>query len=207
MLLYKLVMPNPDPSDTLIRLVRSTAYATSPGHAEKIRALAAVSSVGAAAYAQTRKQAERVTGRAGRGEVRKPKPLSEDNEAAIFRFHAADATLMIRAMVGAAAADGEIDGREKQRLLGYLRDSGANPAEIRFAQAQAGHAATVEELASAVTSRETAVEVYAAALLVADGGSFTTRQYLGRLAAALKLDKEFVANLHAQWGDREPFVY
>ena len=192
-----------DPNTLLLRLVRGTTFAASPDHADKIRALSTVSAVGAAAYAHTRARTRRPAPH--RPPANAAAPLSEDTEAAIFAFHAMDAGSMIRAMVAAAAVDDETSRvQENRRILAFLRDAGASPGQIEFAQSQMQHAATVVDLARGVTSHETAVEIYAAALLATNGATPETRRFLGDLAGALKLDPGFVADLHAQWGDPPP---
>ncbi len=46
------------------------------------------------------------------------------------------AMIMIRAMITAAKADGEIDPQEKQRILGRLEEAGADPDAQAFVQAE-----------------------------------------------------------------------
>jgi uncharacterized membrane protein YebE (DUF533 family) len=190
-----------DPNDTLVRLVRGTVYDSAPHQVAKLRALSGVSAIGAAAYARAR------ASRAPATRTAKPSaaPVSVDNEPAIvMRFHAAAATTMIQAMIAAAAADGEIDDLENRRILGYLRDSDATPEELAFARKAMEHPVTAEALAEGVDGGETAIEIYAAALLASQAATAGGRLFLARLSRALKLDRAFVTKLHASWGDPPP---
>ncbi len=131
-------------------------------------------------------------------------PLSEDSTAAIFRFHAADAEQVIRVMIAAASADGVVDERERRRIADYLSDAGSTPAEMSYANEQLRKPAMPHDFAGAVTSREVAIELYAAALLVAAEETPGNRAFQGSLASALQLEPKFVADLHAAWGMSPP---
>jgi uncharacterized membrane protein YebE (DUF533 family) len=131
-------------------------------------------------------------------------PLSEDTTAALVQLKAIDAETMVRAMIAAAAADGEIDNREESRILRYLRDAGATPAEYAYAKAEMQRPASPDELAANVSGTEAAVEIYAAALLATQAATPGGRDFLARLATALTLPTDFVADLHASWGDPAP---
>lgn len=190
-----------DPVEMLYRIVRRAGLDSAVYRTGKIRALSAVSAVASAAASRpARRPSKGATPRAA------PTPLSEDTTAAVVRFRAADAELVIRTMIAAAAADGEIDVSEARRIVTYLRDSGGTPAKLAFAERETERPAAPEALAQAVVSRETAVELYAAALLVTAATTPGTREFLARLARALKLDPQFVAGLHTGWGDPPPLA-
>lgn len=188
-----------DPVEMLYRIVRRAGLDSAVYRTGKIRVLSGVSAVASAASSRAARHSLRAA-----ASVDATTPLSEDTTAAVVRFRAADAELVIRAMIAAAAADGEIDERERRRIVGYLRDSGGTPAELDFAERETQHPTAPEDLARSVGSREIAVEIYAAALLVTAATSPETRAFLSRLAAALQLDPKFVAGLHAAWGDPPP---
>jgi uncharacterized membrane protein YebE (DUF533 family) len=123
-------------------------------------------------------------------------------EAAAYRTDdaAADpqsrATVMIRAMIDAAKADGEIDPQERQRILGRLDDAGADPDARAFvADAMAGPG-DLNAIIAAVDSPHTAVEVYAASLFAIDVDTPAEAAYMRRLATGLGLDPVLVRALH-----------
>lgn len=191
-----------EPDDLLSRLIRATARDSGAHRTGKIRALARVSAVGSVASSRAARQPTRVAA------VDPPDdamvPLSEDTTAAVVRFRAADAELIIRAMVAAAAADCDIDQSEVRRIASHLRDSGSTAAELEFVEQETQHPSAPEDLARGITSREIAVELYAAALLVTAATTPGTRAFLARLSQALGLEAKFVAELHAAWGDPPP---
>jgi uncharacterized membrane protein YebE (DUF533 family) len=186
-----------DPNDTLVRLLRGAVHSASPGRVAGIRATAPSSSIAAAAAALRRPPSPRAHA-ADRG------VSIDDAPAAVFRFHAADAMTIIRAMIAASAADGEIDAGENRRILDWLRLAGGTPEDEAFVLQQETHPAAVEDLARGVTQRETAVEIYAASLLATGAATDGSRRFLRQLAAALRLDPPFIAALHASWSDPPP---
>lgn len=185
-----------DPNDTLARLLHGAVHSVSPGRVAGIRAAAPASGIATAAAA-LRPLRTRPRGAPAQAGL-------DETPAVVFRFHAADATTIIRAMIAAAAADGEIDAGEDRRIAGWLGTAGGTPADLEFVRQQRAHPAEVEDLVRGVVSRETAVEIYAAALLTTEAATDGSRRFLRRLAAALRLDPAFVAGLHASWGDPPP---
>ncbi|HEX9461133.1 MAG TPA: DUF533 domain-containing protein [Alphaproteobacteria bacterium] len=188
----------------MVRLIRGTTYESAAHHVNKAKALSPFSAVAAAAY--SRMAGDQSDRRGGR--QRKPAdqatPSLDDEEAVRVDFHAADARLIIRTMIAALAAAGESEARERERILAYLRDTGGTAAELAFAEHEMRHPASAEDLARSVASRETAVEIYAAALLATNAAKESSRVFLARLAAALRLEPEFVRDLHAKWDDPPP---
>lgn len=111
--------------------------------------------------------------------------------------------LVLRAMIGAAQADGRIDDAEMTRILGHLGREDATEAEIAEARAEAAKPVDVEAIGRAVTRPEVGTEVYLAALLAVEVESEAERDYLRRLAAALKLEPALVRRLHRMTGAPE----
>ena len=100
-----------------------------------------------------------------------------------------DALLFIRAMIAAMASDGHIDEDERSRIVDGLRQAGVNDEEAGWLDREIAKPATVEELASAAASPEKAAQVYAAARLAIEPDTVQEREFLMRLAEALKLDE------------------
>lgn len=112
--------------------------------------------------------------------------------------------VLVRAMVGAAKADGHVDAAEQQRLFSeverlgldgeakaYVFDLLAQPVDV---------ASTTQALASAVVTPEQAAEVYLASRLAIDPDVAIERAYLDALAARLKLPAELRTHLDATAG-------
>lgn len=107
------------------------------------------------------------------------------------------AKLMIRAMIQAAKADGEIDDKERQTILDHLSD--ASDEEIAFVKAELDGPIDITALANA-TSDHMKSQVYSAALLPITVDTEAEKQYLANLAAALGLETEKVAQIHETMG-------
>lgn len=121
--------------------------------------------------------------------------------AAASEAAAADlALLTIRAMIGAAKADGEIDANERARIIGKLAANGGTDEEQAFLATEMESPLDIEALASAATTPEVAVQVYSASLMAIEADTPAEVSYLMRLAAALKLDAGTVASVHATLG-------
>ena len=107
------------------------------------------------------------------------------------------AVLYIRAMIAAAAADGRIDAKEQQKILGGLQQAGMNEAAQQFLSNEISNPATVEDLAAAVSSPQDAVQVYTAARVAVDVDSDEEHEFLAQLAEALGIDAKLAAQVDA----------
>lgn len=102
---------------------------------------------------------------------------------------------IMRAMIGAAKADGRVDSNETQRILGHLESQGLDANEKSLLMQELANAQDVASIAAGVSSPEQAAEIYLAALLVCDSQCAAEQAYLSQLAAALKLDAAFTQAL------------
>ena len=100
-----------------------------------------------------------------------------------------DALLYLRAMVAAAAADGQIDAAERARIAQGMRQAGIDEEATRWLESELAAPADVEELAAGVGTPEKAAQVYTAARLAIDPDSIQERTFLTNLAQALDLDQ------------------
>lgn len=112
-----------------------------------------------------------------------------------------NAKLMIRAMIQAAKADGEIDAAERAAILSHLGD--ASPEEIAFVTAALDAPADVMALAAEV-GEHARTQVYSAALMAIQVDTDAEKAYLRGLASALGLDGAAVAAIHAGAGKPQP---
>lgn len=108
-----------------------------------------------------------------------------------------NARLMIRAMIQAAKADGQIDAAEREIILSHLSD--ASDEEIAFVEAEFDAPADPVALAQGVADTAKA-QVYSTSLMVMTVDTDAERIYLRNLAGALHLDAATVAQLHKQMG-------
>ena len=107
------------------------------------------------------------------------------------------ATLYIKAMIAAAAADGRIDDGEMEKIMGGIKQGGMDAHAEEFLAAELNTPATVDELAAACTSSEQAVQVYTAARLAItpDGGAEDA--FLAALGDKLGIDSTLAAHIDA----------
>lgn len=108
------------------------------------------------------------------------------------------AILYIRAMIGAAAADGRIDAAEQGKILGGLKQAGLGAEAEEFLANELNNPATASDLAAAVASPEQAVQVYTAARIAIDVDDRSEAQFLADLAASLGIDRNLMAHIEEQ---------
>ena len=101
----------------------------------------------------------------------------------------ARAEILIRAMVAAAKADGEINDAE-MALIKAHRATSSEALQVAMDQP-----ANPRDIAALSDSPQAAREIYAVSCRVADGLSPKERDYLDHLAMALDLDPEIAAQL------------
>lgn len=124
---------------------------------------------------------------AARGDMQaRPTP---DQEAA--------AALMLRAMIQAAKADGEIDPNEQKRLMERLGD--ADQAELDFVREQLRAPVDIDGLVRD-TPRGMEQALYAMSLMGIDLDNNAEAQYLDRLANGLGIGKSAANQIHEQMG-------
>jgi uncharacterized membrane protein YebE (DUF533 family) len=120
-------------------------------------------------------------------------PASAMNEAS--------ARLMIRAMIMAAKADGEIDAEERAKIMDHLGD--ASDEETAFVEAALD--APVDATALARDAGETMREqVYSTSLMAILVDTPAEQAYLAQLGQALGLSAAARATLHAAMGRPAP---
>jgi uncharacterized membrane protein YebE (DUF533 family) len=112
--------------------------------------------------------------------------------------------ILLQAMISAAKADGQIDGREMDRILGKLDEAGADAEAKDFVLAEMRRPLDLDALVAQVEAPDLAAEVYAASLLAIEVDTQAERAYLDRLATALKLDQATRGHLHAALGVTPP---
>jgi len=104
---------------------------------------------------------------------------------------------LLRAMIGAAKADGRIDDLEQRRILQHLDTREVTQADRDFVHQELLEPLDVEAIVGSATCPETAAELYAASLMAIDPGRPAEQGYLAMLAARLELAPELVSHLHA----------
>lgn len=190
-------------------LIRNAVDRPVPSRVARVDGAAAVTRIGAAACRH-------------HGRRRRPDEDGEDDDAAdnpsggheplltpgtltaLQEIRAADAEIMIRAMIAAAKCDGTIDAEERRRIFTELNELGADPEDRALMQRLMDEPLDLEDLFARVQTPEMALEVYTASLLAIDVDQPVERSYLATVARRLKLDPAVVERLHRQFGDPPP---
>lgn len=108
------------------------------------------------------------------------------------------AMLLVRAMVLAAAADGEVDADERAAILSRLQEVGLSSEDRAFVAHELDTPASPESLFRQVDSPELARQVYAVSLLAIDVDHPAESAYLEFLRRRLGLDEETVASIQEE---------
>ena len=107
-------------------------------------------------------------------------------------------SIILRTMIAAAAADGEITEEEKQAIM---QEAGDNPELAQWIAQEMQNPASVQQIASAVgNDTALAANVYLAARLVCKDLDRKEIVFLANLATALGLDDALVEQLEKQAG-------
>jgi uncharacterized membrane protein YebE (DUF533 family) len=105
---------------------------------------------------------------------------------------------LIRAMIGAARADGHIDAAERARIFDQVEKAGLDAEAKAFVFDTIDAPIGVREVAAASRTQEQAAELYLASRLAVDPDEPAERAYLQALAHRLQLPAELVAHLDRQ---------
>jgi uncharacterized membrane protein YebE (DUF533 family) len=106
--------------------------------------------------------------------------------------------LLIRAMIAAANADGMIDKKEREVILGRLEAVGLVGDERTFLMRELKSPPSIDSLLPQVKSAELAGQVYAASLLAIEIDTQAERDYLHYLRLRLGIDEMRAADIHRE---------
>lgn len=138
-------------------------------------------------------------GQSGLAEAGTSSPVEAAEEALPMQDHAS-AELLLRAMINAAKADGQIDGGEMQRIVGKLEEGGADGEARDFVLQEMRKPLDIDALVARVRTPALAAEVYAASLLAIEVDTPAEEAYLRQLAQKLRLDPVVTQHLHDSLG-------
>lgn len=113
---------------------------------------------------------------------------------------ASTAELVLKGMINAAKADGQVDQREAQRITGKLQEAGIDPASQQWVLGEMYRPLDLDALVAGINSPEVAAEVYAASLLAIEVDTDAERSYLQQLARRTGLQPEVVQQIHQAMG-------
>ncbi|MFP5513438.1 MAG: tellurite resistance TerB family protein [Alphaproteobacteria bacterium] len=126
-------------------------------------------------------------------------PQTEDRDDGAYPAVAMEdqqALLLIRAMIAAANADGEITPDERRHILDTLDEAGAGAEERRIVEQELDRPQPLDSLLQSVKDQQTAEQVYLASRMAVNEQSEAERSYLQYLASRLKLDPQRVQQMN-----------
>lgn len=110
---------------------------------------------------------------------------------------------LLRAMVSAANADGQVDATERAQLMQHARDAGLAGEDLDALDREIRNPLSLEQLIVQTPSGLNE-EVYIAALIAIDADNPNEHQFLETLGVGLKLDAQAQARLRLQLGIAPP---
>jgi uncharacterized membrane protein YebE (DUF533 family) len=131
---------------------------------------------------------ERLGSLLGMGGEREPEPATLDD---------AHAMLLIRAMIAAGNADGEITPDERQRITSKLDQAGAGPDERAVLERELQNPRSVDQILRDVHDQETAEQVYLASRIAMEPDTAAEKAYLEFLASRLEIPADRLNELNA----------
>lgn len=111
--------------------------------------------------------------------------------------------LLIRSMIAAARADGNIDSEEHHAIMSRIGELPLNDKEKAFLLEQFVAPLDVAALARDADTEAHAVEMYAASAMLLETPSPAEQQYLEQLGTALSLESGLRAEIHRAIDDQQ----
>ena len=111
----------------------------------------------------------------------------------------AGSVLLIRAMIAAANADGQIDGNEMTAIINYLEEAGMTGEERDFIEKELASPKSIDSILPQVEGEELANQVYAVSLVAIELDTKAERAYLRYLQTRLGISDQIARELHGQF--------
>lgn len=113
---------------------------------------------------------------------------------------------LVRAMIAAAKADGQIDADERDRIFKRLESMPLSADEKAFVFDELQAPLDIAAVVARADTPEHAAEIYAASLVAMTPDSEAEKTYLAQLAQRLRLEPGLVAHIHSGAGHPPPAV-
>lgn len=166
------------------------------GEVLKMGGLAAIAGIGYRAWQNYQQGVDPVSGASAEGPVLAAP--AESGFGAQSPAQAPDfALVLIKAMISAARADGQIDATERAVILDKVKLSGLGGEAETFLANELSRPLDLEELVAAAVTEEQKVELYTASRLAIDPDSRAEKGYLDLLAGRLGLPQQLVDHVEA----------
>ena len=130
-----------------------------------------------------------------------PLGLLEPQSAAERQQLEQHSEIVLKAMINAAKADGQIDQGEMQRIVGKLQESGMGKEAQQYVLTEMTKPLEIQALIAAAKGQPTlAAQIYAASLLAIEVDTPTEKNYLDQLATGLGLKPEVTQRIKEMVG-------
>jgi len=139
--------------------------------------------------------------KAGQAPPSPPRALVEPQNDQEKQVLEQDAEVIVKAMINAAKADGQIDRTEVEKIVGRLEKDGLTAEEKEFFTAEAAKPLDINAvIASARRDPEMAAQIYAASLLAIEVDTRAEEQYLEQLGTGLGLQSRVIDHIESTLG-------
>lgn len=172
------------------------------GNAAKLGAVAAVGGLAYTAWQQYQKNQQQA-GAPSDGAPATSQDAFVPPPQAAYQNEELGKTL-VRAMIAAAKADGQIDSEEKEGIFKRLESMPLSSEEKAFVFDELASPLDIEAVVARADTPEHASEIYAASLVAMQPDTAAERTYLEALAFKLKLPAGLVEEIHHQAGYTPP---
>jgi len=111
-----------------------------------------------------------------------------------------NAELIMRGMINAAKADGEVSAEEIMRIVGKLKEAGMDGDAEAWIMKELRQPLDLDAFVAQIPNQEAAAQIYAASLLAIEVDTPQEQAYLADLAKKTGLDAAVVANIQQTLG-------
>jgi len=129
-----------------------------------------------------------------------PVGMTAAQTPADHQFLANTAELVIKGMINAAKADGEVGANEITRIVGKLKEAGMSGDTEAWITKELRQPLDLDAFAAAIPNQEVAAQVYAASLLAIEVDTPQEQAYLADLARKTGLDAAVVQHIQHTLG-------
>jgi uncharacterized membrane protein YebE (DUF533 family) len=126
-----------------------------------------------------------------------PPPTNSDFHPDAAANSADFATVLVRAMIAAARADGHIDDAEREAILGKVKLAGLGADAQAFLEGELANPVDLDKIVGAATTDSQKVELYTASRIAIEPDTRAERGYLDLLAGRLGLADALVDHIEA----------
>ena len=162
---------------------------------------AARGAIGGGALAMLASLAISALQNAGQAPARTPSALVNEPAPHQQAEMEADTMIIVKAMINAAKADGNIDQQEIEKIVGKLSEDGLQEEDKQFFLAEAAKPLDAQALIAAAQGRpELAAQIYAASLLAIVVDTPQETDYMRSLAAGLGLSPQVTQHIEQTLG-------